>query len=213
MLEEALEKGLSLRDELKARDLASAIATGNVRLVERALKKRKVGFEVGTNEILSLFSNPNNLRASELLAMLRAILSALDTTAAIDWKRILLKFAKIAGKRGDVAMEETSRLLLSRLNAAGVPLGFDGNRLLCVAAENGNAPLLSLLLLISNDVDPGCRLGYPICKAAERGHLEIVKILIESGKVDVHARNDGPLRYAQKHGHLHITEYLLGFNK
>jgi len=46
-----------------------------------------------------------------------------------------------------------------------------------------------------------------LCWAAERGHLEVVKYLIENG-ANIHAADDYALRWAAYNGHLEIVKYL-----
>jgi ankyrin repeat protein len=49
--------------------------------------------------------------------------------------------------------------------------------------------------------------GYPLCEAAQRGHLQVVKELLANEQVDV---NEGyPLRSAAQGGHLEVVKELL----
>ena len=41
--------------------------------------------------------------------------------------------------------------------------------------------------------------------AAENGHFEVVKLLVEKG-ADIHALNDYALRYAAENGHLEVVK-------
>jgi len=46
-----------------------------------------------------------------------------------------------------------------------------------------------------------------LISAAESGHLDVVKYLVEKG-ADVHADDDGALRWAAESGHLDVVKYL-----
>ena len=44
--------------------------------------------------------------------------------------------------------------------------------------------------------------------SARKGHLEVVKYLIEAG-ADIHANNDKALNYSALYGHLEVVKYLI----
>jgi FOG: Ankyrin repeat len=62
--------------------------------------------------------------------------------------------------------------------------------------------------LIEKGVDVHANNDYPLRRASENGHLEVVKYSIEKG-ADVHACNDYALRRASKNGHLEVVKYLI----
>jgi hypothetical protein len=46
-------------------------------------------------------------------------------------------------------------------------------------------------------------------RASEKGHLEVVKYLVEECRANVHADNDWALRLASENGHLEVVKYLV----
>ena len=68
----------------------------------------------------------------------------------------------------------------------------DGSTLLNKACEEGNAPLVAVLLALGADINASDYRGYtPLHVAAEKGHLAIVKILIKK-KANLKAETDDP---------------------
>lgn len=76
------------------------------------------------------------------------------------------------------------------------------------AARDGNLSLVVAFLLL-----PQVEVKYSnflaLRKAAENGHLDVVKSLVEFG-ADIHAVNDEALRSSACRGHLDVVKYLVG---
>ena len=86
-----------------------------------------------------------------------------------------------------------------------------------VAADHGRHESLKCLLKIKNDPNVKMLINHPdlvgatpLHMAAEKGHLESVKVLTSHGASTDCTRSDGytPLHLAAKKGHLKIVEYL-----
>ncbi len=52
---------------------------------------------------------------------------------------------------------------------------------------------------------------YALRWAAECGHLEVVKYLVEDHEANVHALNEWALRWAARNGHLEVVKYLKSY--
>ncbi len=84
-----------------------------------------------------------------------------------------------------------------------------------IAAEAGNQELMQQLMHLSPDsahLDAEDERGVmPLHIAIEKGHTNIVKLLLESGKVDINTQSAGetPLHIAIRKGHANIVELLL----
>jgi ankyrin repeat protein len=95
------------------------------------------------------------------------------------------------------------RLLLAR----GVDPNADRTYALCVAAADGSAQLLRLLLDAGADV--GARRGLPLVLAVDGGHLdEAARLLLDRGAAP-NALNGEALRLATRYGRQDIAELLL----
>jgi ankyrin repeat protein len=62
--------------------------------------------------------------------------------------------------------------------------------------------------LVEHGVDIHNENNLPLCWASDQGHLEIVKYLVEQG-ADIHANQDSAFRWAAKNGRLDVVKYLL----
>lgn len=86
----------------------------------------------------------------------------------------------------------------------------NGEALRVACVDAGRVDVVRYLL------DNGLRVGenddMDICSTvATQGNLEVLKLLIRFGGVDVHVRNDRMLRRACEHGNVRIVEFLLRF--
>ena len=70
-----------------------------------------------------------------------------------------------------------------------------------------NGHLEVVKYLIDKGADVRAWSDYALRLAANNGHLEVVKYLIDKG-ADVRALNDYALRYAAFNGHLEVVKYL-----
>lgn len=86
---------------------------------------------------------------------------------------------------------------------------FDPNdyNLADTAALNNRIDILKML--IEAGVNVHAKSEMALRSAARRGHLEIVKLLIEDCGADIHALDDGPLRWAAEIGQYETIKYLI----
>jgi len=63
--------------------------------------------------------------------------------------------------------------------------------------------------LIKDGADVHSWDGLPLRYASEKGHLEVVKYLVERVNADVHRDEDSALRYACLCGQLEVVKYLI----
>jgi len=63
---------------------------------------------------------------------------------------------------------------------------------------------------INAQAEPQISRKSPLVQACEKGHLEIVKYLVDSGKADITARSHEAFLMASKNGHLEVVRYLAG---
>lgn len=108
---------------------------------------------------------------------------------------------------------KVSRLLLLAGASPDFVTEFLGQApILCIAAYEGNVPMVSLLLEFGANVDlansQGCN---PLMLAASRGHCDVIRQLVAAGSslgaVDV--ANRCALVHAAQAGKLHIVKYLI----
>ncbi|MFM7389448.1 MAG: ankyrin repeat domain-containing protein [Vampirovibrionales bacterium] len=91
-------------------------------------------------------------------------------------------------------------------------VGEEGETRLCIAAKNGNAPLVQALINAGATVNQGDTYDWtPLHEASYHGHLEVVKVLLANGAKVNQADTYGwtPLRGASSQGHLEIAKVLL----
>lgn len=63
--------------------------------------------------------------------------------------------------------------------------------------------------LFAQGFDPKFNHDFVLCLAAERGHLPLVELLVETHGLNVNCWDDSPLRHAAGEGHLEVVEYLV----
>lgn len=102
-------------------------------------------------------------------------------------------------------------ILIVGLPFAG--LAQDLSEELWAAARKGDAPAVTALLGKGADVNAKTRYGATaLTYAADRGYLEIAKILVEQGAV-VNAKDTfygaPPITWAAYNGHVEVVKYLL----
>lgn len=78
-------------------------------------------------------------------------------------------------------------------------------------ALNGN--LKGIKTLVEYGVDLVACDNYAIGWASNNGHLEVVKYLVSTGKVDSAAENNCAVKWASHNGHLEIVKYLMSTKK
>ena len=87
---------------------------------------------------------------------------------------------------------EVCRLLLERGKANIEERTPCGNTALNLAARKGHARTVSLLVSKGARLDTKDRKGYtPFLAAVEKGHIEVCKVLLETGEVNVKETRDG----------------------
>jgi ankyrin repeat domain-containing protein 50 len=91
--------------------------------------------------------------------------------------------------------------------------------LLLLAAQNGHARIVSLLLAI-NQLDPDYRDSKynltPLSWAIAKGHIDVVKVLLEAEGVNLDSLNRirrTPLSHVIENGHVEIVKLLLEISK
>ncbi|KAK1468851.1 hypothetical protein CMEL01_00618 [Colletotrichum melonis] len=90
--------------------------------------------------------------------------------------------------------------------------GTEGAGLLCVAAEEGNVAIISLLLVNGADPHFADKTGQtPLWVAAGKGHLDATRSLVDAGaRVDmINSADQSPLFIAAAEGHSNVVQYLL----
>ena len=110
-------------------------------------------------------------------------------------------------RRGDLA--EVQAELAKGVLPDGY-LAYDGTTPLLVAARQGHAEVVAVLLSARADVSAcGEDGGGALCCAAVSGRTEVVRALLRARAV-AHANEDGvtPLGLAQHYGHLTVVELL-----
>ena len=123
----------------------------------------------------------------------------------------------------DVVKDVLQRMSVTERTTALERKTKDGDKFttpLIIAAHSGNLVSVKILLRYKADREAGGTVKVddqviegctPLWAAAERGHLDIVKVLIE-GNADVNGRNSlnsTPLKIAAYSGHLDIVCYLV----
>ncbi len=76
------------------------------------------------------------------------------------------------------------------------------NDMLVEMAKEGSVSGVSMML------SKGANIGYALVRASDKGHLEVVKYLVEQG-ADIHAKNDRALIFASQRGRLEVVRYLV----
>ena len=107
---------------------------------------------------------------------------------------------------------EVCKLLLEKGKANIEETGPEGTALI-TAATNGHSSTVALLLPKGARVDAREQGFTPLLVAAQRGHTEVCKLLLETGKANVKETTpDGftPLLSAAQKGHTEVCELLLG---
>jgi len=87
-----------------------------------------------------------------------------------------------------------------------------------IAAQNGHAKVLKMLLAAGANKDVACNDGFtPVHFAAQNGHAEVLKMLLAAGANKDVACNDGftPVHFAAQNSHAEVMKMLLaaGANK
>lgn len=72
----------------------------------------------------------------------------------------------------------------------------------------GDLEGLKLFLATYDDVDPVGEYSISLRSASAKGHLHIVKYLVEEHGADPRSHDASAIRYAAYHGHLDVVEYL-----
>lgn len=78
--------------------------------------------------------------------------------------------------------------------------------LLKTAIRENNVVFVEVLL---NFVDPSFDSNWAICMASAYGHTEIVRLLLQDGRVEPTAIANYPIRWAATYGYLEIVKLLL----
>lgn len=108
---------------------------------------------------------------------------------------------------------KVSRLLLLAGASPNYITDFLGNApALCMYANEGIVPMVSLLLEFGADVELSNSQGCTaLCLASSKGHCDVVRQLIAAGASPGHADTAGfcPLVHAARHGCLNVVGYLL----
>lgn len=100
-----------------------------------------------------------------------------------------------------------------RKNAFSLVFILDKTTPILEAVKNGHTKIVKLLLERGADPETTDKNNIPIiCIASHRGHLDIVRTLLETKRVDIESRiHKTPLMYAIENGHKNVAELLLGF--
>lgn len=108
---------------------------------------------------------------------------------------------------------EVVKFLITQM---GIPPNVCKNYGLRVACITGNIAMAKLFLNHSTTdtkeeirVNPAVNNNDCLIKACDSGYTEIVKMLLQTEKVDAYADGDMPLEVASEKGHMHIVEMLL----
>jgi hypothetical protein len=90
----------------------------------------------------------------------------------------------------------------------GTPVKYKAHRVILGERKKWNDPEVFKEIL-EEDVDPGADDNYAISWAAEKGHLEVVKLLLEDKRVDPGDCDNYAIRWAAENGHLEVVKVLL----
>jgi len=80
---------------------------------------------------------------------------------------------------------------------------------LCLADNAPNSLLDIIELLVQHRHAMSTHHDVVLRWSARKGHLHIVRLLVDNGFVDIHDHDDYALRHAARKGHLHVVRYLL----
>ncbi len=149
----------------------------------------------------------NYTKVSELLQQgsdIKNICKAFSCAACEGYEKIV-----------ELLLKQGASINGAYVNYDDMPSGLVGPPLL-LAARNGHAPVVKLLLSHGADVSISDSSDYasgytPIHEAAENGHAEVIRILLEHG-ADVNSSADfgtTPLDLAAENGHFSAVELLL----
>ncbi len=106
--------------------------------------------------------------------------------------------------------DELSKMIYSGLNIN--LCDHKGNSLLMLASYNNQLKLVKFLIENEAEVDKRNDRGQtPLAGVCFKGYFEMVKLLVEKGKADIHANNGmgtTPVTFSALFGHKEITDYL-----
>ncbi|RYP07648.1 hypothetical protein DL764_002385 [Monosporascus ibericus] len=145
---------------------------------------------------------PTFLGSSSDPSLTRYIQAAVVNGAAEILKDLLSWYKQNSGAAGDTAWEWVCAE------------NEEGNTLLHIAAGNGDAVILKLLLT-TGEVDPYLKNksgDTPLHWAAQEGHEAIINVLLATGRVDPNSKNesrDNPIHSAVREGHQAVVNVLL----
>ncbi|NBL00577.1 MAG: hypothetical protein EOM50_21760 [Erysipelotrichia bacterium] len=127
-----------------------------------------------------------------------AMQQMLDRGVDINFKKGLWLYKSAYYKQNDMVMQ-----LLEK----GASVSVDGYKAYKMAIEDGDFSMFQLF------VQYGAKIciqnNYPLRKAAQSGHWDIVNYLLQQQDIDIHALNDYALRYAAVYRHKSIVKILL----
>jgi len=156
-----------------------ASTAGSVQLTAEAMRVPEVNAADGNNLALKTAVAQNNLALFELLLTDARVRTALDSASGRVVSSIVTQ-ARLAMLRALLALPE----------AAAVFTGFAGVVALRFAAYDNLPADAAALLALRNRagervIDPGEDTNLPLRIAAERGHLEVVAVLLADPRISV----------------------------
>lgn len=160
--------------------------------------------------LLPLTANASAIHDAAQKGDVAAITAALDAGADVNeiggsGEATALYYSALAGNL------DAARLLVARGADVNIPSRWGGPPIF-MAAWQGHTSII--ILLLANGANPNSQFNTDTAlhKAAERGCLDCVKLLVKAG-ADVNANNqkrEPPIHFAAKKGHSAVADYLRG---